>query len=74
MIVEELIARLKKENPKAEVLLASDEEGNAYSTMNWCFGKGNFDEEEKSPFSTKNSMYCCDVDDLKGDYIIFYPN
>lgn len=73
MKVSELIEFLKKENPEAEVLLSSDEEGNGYEPADGGFAIGNFDEEEKSPFSVKEQIYHADASKLHGDYIIIYP-
>ena len=73
MKVEELIEFLKKENPEAEVLLSSDEEGNSFEPADGGFAKGNFDEERDRPYKIQDCIYSVDEDKLHGDYIIIYP-
>lgn len=76
MKVKELIEFLKTQNQDAMVLLSSDEEGNEYEPLEIEYGyaSGNFDEEENSSLSIKNSIYHADEKTLKGPYIILYPN
>lgn len=73
MKVNELIAFLEKENPEAEVLLSSDDEGNSFEPADGGFAKGNFDDELNSPYKIHDSIYSVDADKLHGDYIIIYP-
>jgi hypothetical protein len=75
MKVSELIEFLKKENPEAEVLLSSDEEGNSFEPADGGFAFGNFDVEKdkKYPFKIQDQIYHADASKLHGDYIIIYP-
>lgn len=73
MKVKELIEFLRKENPEAEVLLSSDEEGNSYEPADGGFAKGNFDEEKNNKYKIQDMIYSVDTDKLHGDYIIIYP-
>lgn len=73
MKVSELIEILKKEKQDAEVLLASDEEGNSFEPADGGFAIGNFDKERDKPYRIQDSIYSVDEDKLHGDYIIIYP-
>ena len=73
MKVEDLIDFLKKQPQDAEVLLASDEEGNSYSPVEMPYASGNFDKEKGTIEDPKNFIYNMDEDEMHGDYIILYP-
>lgn len=69
MKVKDLIPLLERAGEEAEVLLASDEEGNSYSPVDYGFAEGNFDEK----YGIKDLIYTMDESEMHGDYIILYP-
>ena len=73
MKVSELIEILKKENPEAEVLLSSDEEGNSFEPADGGFAFGNFDKERNNKYNIEDMIYSVEPGKLHGDYIIIYP-
>ena len=72
MKVSRLIELLQQSNQDAEVLLSSDEEGNAYAPWEG-YAVGNFDKDEGTPLDPYNRMGNMQENEIHGDYIILYP-
>ena len=73
MKVKDLIPFLERAGENAEVLLASDEEGNSFSPVDFGFAEGNFDNEKDNQFKIADAIYTMDENEMHGDYIILYP-